>query len=248
MRVPNLPIEMLREISRFADPKTRAAFSRATSKYTRKTIPIGFAVMRVGPRQLSQPRHVINRSRATAKATPLRHSSDVIDRVNPAAYKNNAWRFYRVWGRDHILFTNSRNGNPFTINKKTGARKPVPARLGVANGSLEHLTARKNGFHTWSAYVKRAMRDRRISAGKGVRDAKYAQINANVQRLLGGNNRALNRYSVPNLVWWANPTRWMDANGTPYVKYRGQWVRYGSNTPLTKSMIVENIRLMNSMR
>jgi len=248
---PNLPENMLREMLSHASPRTRRRFAQATTRnfYTRRTLPIGLQVTKVGPSQFpSHTPRVINRSRAVAKASPLRLSGDSIDRINPAAYKNNTWRFYRVWNRNHILFTNTRNGNPFILDKRTGARKPVPARLGIANGPLQRLTARKNGFHTWTAYIKRAMRNRRLIAGKGVRNAKYTRINTNVQRLLDGNNRALNRYSVPNLVFWANPTQWMQMNGTPYVKYRGQWARHGSNSVLTKNDIIENIRLQHSLR
>ena len=166
-----LPPEMLREIARFADPRTLAALSRAT-KYTRKSLPVGLAVTRVGPRPVSFPRQVVNRSRSVAKASPLRFSRDVIDRTNPAAYKNNTWRFYFPWSRDYILFTNTRNGQPFIIDKKTGARKPVPARLGVVNGPLQFLQNRKPGFHTWSEYVKRSMKNRRLVAGTSVRNAR----------------------------------------------------------------------------
>ena len=242
-----LPPEMLREISRFVNLRTLAAMSRAT-RYTRKSLPVGLAVTRVGPRPVSFPRQVVNRSRSVAKASPLKFSRDVIDRTNPAAYKNNTWRFYFPWSRDYILFTNTLNGQPFIIDKKTGERKPVPARLGVVNGPLQFLQNRKPGFHTWSEYVKRSMKNRRLVAGTSVRNAKYAQINANVQRLVGGDQRALNRYSLSNLVWWANPTKWMQMNGIPYVKYKGQWTRCCSNGTLTKNNIIDNIHLQSSAR
>ena len=245
----NLSRNELGEIARFLSPRNRRALSMATSRYTRKTLPIGLSVTKVGAPAIQIVRPpVINRSRAVAKASPLRFSKDVIDRSNPAAYKNNTWQFYLPWARDYILFTNTRNGRPFIIDKKTGARKPVPVRLGVVNGPLQFLQARKPGFHTWSEYIKRSMKNRRLVAGTNARNAKYRQINTNVRRLIGGNHRALNRYSVSNLVWWANPTRWMQMNGVPYVKYRGRWTRYGANSVLTKNNIINNIHLQNNAR
>lgn len=241
---PYLPPELLMKIA--SSPKTRAAMSRATNKYTRRTLPIGLAVTTVGASLVPRARPpAINRSRAVAKAVPLRFSKDPIDRKNPAAYKNNTWQFYDPYRRHHILFSNTRNGQPFLINKN-GTRKPVPAKL------LEHQRyapqPRKPAFHTWEAYTKRYLKNRRIAGGQGARNAKRAQMNMNIQRHLNGNTKALNKYSLSNMVWWANPTNWMSANGQPYVKYKGYWARYGSNGVLTKNDIINDIKLKNSLR
>lgn len=246
---PYIPPDLMRRIASASSPRTRTTMARLTNKYTRGTLPIGLAVTKVGRPMISPLRPpVINRSRAVAKAVPLRYSTDVIDRINPAAYKNNAWRFYTLL-TNQILFTNTRNGQPFVIDKKTGVRKPVPARLHVADGPLPRVSPRKTTFHTWQAYTGRAMRERRIAGGQGVRNTKRARINDNVRRFLANTNKTtLNKYSVANLVWWANPVDWMQENGTPYVKSGGKWTRYGSDHSVTKQNIMNNIKLMNSMR
>lgn len=65
---------------------------------------------------------------------------------NPKAYLNTRWRFVN---RNHNIFYNTRNGEAFMINKRSGQRKRVPQGLRAGN-----LTARTNA-HTWNAYTKR---------------------------------------------------------------------------------------------
>lgn len=244
--IPNLPVNMLREIAA-KSPSTRRAMVRATT-IPRRQMPIGLAVTKVGPPLIPKNRPpVINRSRAVAKSVPLKYSSDPIDRVNPMAYKNNAWKFYIHLRRNHIAFANNRNGQPFEIDKKTGGRKPIPARLGFGAGPLRGMQARKPGFHTWNAYQKRAMRDRRLRSGEAGHMTAYLEVNRKVRQYLNGNMSALNNVPYSRLIWWAQSKNWMNANGRPYVKLRGKWHRYGGNV-VTKNNVINDIILMNSMR
>jgi hypothetical protein len=173
--------------------------------------------------------------RSPPRAKPLKFSKEPIDRINPIAYKNKEWKFYVYWNKAHILFKNTSNGVPFLIDKKTGTRKNIPLRLGV--GNTNPFKPRKQN-HTWQGYIKRSILDSRLQAGQGVRNQKQKNIDANVQKFLGGNSHILNKYSIPNLVYWASKTDWM---GNPYVKRGGQWSRYAGPN-LTKNNILNNIR------
>lgn len=77
------------------------------------------------------------------------------EHLHPTAYKNNTWRFYAVplAHRNHAIFYETRNSAPFVIDKKTGARKPVPQRL--LQGGIGELFPRNMTRNTWNAYSKR---------------------------------------------------------------------------------------------
>ena len=246
---PNLPANMLRAIAQQASPSTRRAMMRATTTIPRRQMPIGLAVTKVGLPVIPKNRPpVVNRSRATAKTPALKYSSDAIDRINPVAYKNNTWKYYVYLTKYHIAFANTRNGQPFEINKKTGARKPIPARLGFVQGPLQGMKPRKPGFHTWNAYQKRAMRNTKLRSGKAGHNDAYLDVNRKVRTFLNGNQSALNNVPYSRLIWWAQSKNWMSANGRPYVKRGGKWYRYGGGHVVSKNNVINDIELMNSMR
>ena len=243
----NIPPDLLRSIASLGSPETRRSMARATAIPRRQT-PIGLAVTRVGSSTVSPNRHVVNRSRATAKTPTLKYSRDTIDSVNPAAYKNNTWKYYMYLTRDQIAFANTRNSQPFLIDRKTGARKPLPAaRLGVTNGPLQGMHPRRESFHTWNAYQKRLMRDQKYKAGKSGYNMVVLNVNKKVQQYLNGNNSALNTIPTTRLIIWARTRNWMNANGELYVKLRGKWHRYGGGE-VTKNNVKNNIRRMASLR
>jgi hypothetical protein len=188
----------------------------------------------------------INRSRATAKTPTLKYSLDEIDRVNPAAYKNNTWKYYLYLTKHHIVFANTKNGQPYEIHKKTGTRIPFPAaRLGYIPGPLQGMKPRKPNFHTWNAYQKRAMRDVKLRSGEAGHQAAYNAVSRKVNAFVNGNNRALNTVPLSTLVWWSQKANRMTANGQPYVKINGKWHRYGGNV-VTRNNVLNNIRMAYS--
>jgi hypothetical protein len=242
---------MLRAIAAQASLATRRAMRSATSM-TRRQMPIGLAVTKVGrpliPTNRPPP---INRSRAMAK--PLRSLKSYvlgINRIVPVAYKNRNWRFYSQLNRGQIIFFNTRNGAPFMIHKKTGERIPLAPRAAwvTANNLARIYKQPRRPRNTWNEYMKRMTRIKEhVIKGQPKRNAKRNAINAAVARYVGGNYRALNAYSVPNLAWWAKSTNWMSMNGAPYVKRRGQWERYGG-ARVNKNIITNNIMLAHSLR
>jgi hypothetical protein len=246
---PNLPANMLRYIARTASPQTRRAMSRATTPYTRRTLPIGLQVTKVGPPIVPRNRPpVVNRSRAVAKTPKItRGSSNSIDRIVPQAYKNNRWQYYSSVRRHIVLFLNTPKGAAYTFNKQ-GQRVNVTnaflAKHGLAdNWRRVSLKQRRKNYHTWDAYQKRLMKFR---GGKGsILPRLLADIDAKVQRFIHGDRHALDDVPYSRLVLWANLNRRMSSNGTPYVKNAstGKWRRYGSGQDLTKNMILNNINL-----
>lgn len=239
---PNLPANMLRHIAQSASPRTRRAMSRATTPYTRRTMPLGLQVTKVGAPTVSVVRPpVVNRSRATAKTPKITRGSVVeIDRTIPQAYKNNTWKYYYRPMQHLFLFLNTPKGVPYTFNKH-GKRinAQVPDHIGDWRG---HLRLRRK-IHTWDAYQKRLMNFRGLKGSTLPR--VLASIDAKVQRFIHGDRHALDDVPYSQLILWANMNRRMSSNGRPYVKNasNGKWYRYGSGQPLTKNMILNNINL-----
>jgi hypothetical protein len=248
--VPNLPPEMLREIAKTMSPRNQRVLRAATSKYTRKTLPIGLAVTKVGRPTINITRPpVINRSIAKAKTRTVRSSEEPIDRIIPAAYKNPHWRYYAWLTAKQIIFKNTPTGQSYLINKKTGARRAsnvgrIYQRYGlIPNNPLREWGHRTNA-HTLNAYYKRAQKSSGYDKGHSVRLNKKQAINNNVELFRHGNRRALNKWTIPNLAWWAGSS-YMAINGSPYIKRGGRWYPYGSERPLTKQNILENINAHN---
>lgn len=258
----NLPANMIREIASRTSPKTRRAMARATTIPRRQT-PIGLAVTKVGlpviPKIRPSP---MNRSRAVAKTPIVRYSSDPIDGANPAAYKNNTWKYYLYLTKHHIVFANAvqvpgrggrlrtRAGQPYLINTRTGARTPLPARLqNRFDNRLGEMKVRRPTYHTWNAYQKRLMRDSKLRAGQPGYDAMIMNVDKKVQRFLNGTKHALNNVPFSRLILWSRTKNWINSNGVPYVKQKnGKWYPYGSNIPLTKNRLMNNIKFFHSLR
>lgn len=248
---PNLTANMLREIAARASPRTRRAMRAATS-IPRRQMPIGLAVTKVGPSIIPRLRPPpINRSRATAKpAGGLKRYMSGINKFVPVAYKNRNWRFYSQLNGGQVIFFNTRNGAPFMIHKKTGARIPLKPRAAwvTANNLARIPKIARRPKSTWNDYIKRVTRIKEhVIKGQPQRNRKLTEINNAVNKYVGGNLRALNTYSVPNLAWWAKHANWMSMNGDPYVKRGGQWERYGGSR-VNKNMILNNIELAHSLR
>jgi hypothetical protein len=250
---PNLPANMLRTIAQQASPGTRRAMSRATTPYTRRTLPIGLAVTKVGGPIVPRNRPpVVNRSRATAKTPKAGVGAfNWIDQLSPQAYKNNAWRFYLQGnsrrGRQIMIFLNTPRGNPFTFNK-VGRRVPITHLQGHAWRG--HLRQRRPTYHTWGEYQKRLAKGERLRRGRPKLMGILRTVDRKVKRFVNGDRHALDDVPFSLLIMWANTTEWMNANGKPYVKniHNKIWRRYGSQQPLNKNMILNNINLMHSMR
>ena len=240
---PNLPANMLRYIARTASPQTRRAMSRATIPYTRRTMPIGLQVTKVGAPIVPRNRPpVVNRSRATAKTPKItRGSANDIDRIVPQAYKNNAWQYYYRPMQHLVLFLNTPKGVPYTFNKH-GKRinAQVPDHIGNWRGRLR---LRRKTYHTWNAYQKRIMNFRGLKESTLPR--VLTDIDAKVQRFVHGDRHALDNVPFTRLIMWANMNRRMSSNGSPYVRnvHNKIWRRYGSGQNLTKNMILNNINL-----
>lgn len=243
---PNLPANMLRYIARTASPQTRRAMSRATTPYTRRTVPIGLQVTKVGAPIVPRNRPpVVNRSRATAKTPKItRGSSNSIDRIAPQAYKNNRWQYYSPVRRHVVLFLNTPKGVAYTFNKQGQRVNVTPAFIAkheiAQNWRRVSLKQRRKNYHTWDAYQKR-LSGRKESTLPRV----LADIDAKVQRFVHGDRHALDDVPFTRLIMWANMNRRMSANGRPYIRdvHNKIWRRYGSNQQLNKNMILNNINL-----
>lgn len=249
---PNLPANMLRQIAKAASPKTRRALSRATTPYTRRTMPVGLQVTKVGSPAVSVVRPpVVNRSRATAKTPKIGTGVDFIDRAAPQAYKNNRWQYYSYIKRNVVLFLNTPKGAPYTFNKQGQRVNVSPAFLArhelPDNWRRMSLKLRRKNYHTWDAYQKRLMRFRGLK-GSTLPNV-LTGINAKVQRFVNGDRHALDDVPFSRLIMWANVTNWMGSNGTPYVRNMQNqvWRRYRSGEILNKNMILNNIKFMHSM-
>ena len=264
---PNIPANMLRQIARTASPKTLRALSRATTPYTRRTMPIGLQVTKVGAPVVSVVRPpVVNRSRSTAKTPKISGTNDPIDRIVPQAYKNNRWKYYSYVSKNFVAFFNAPTrpqtegrrrarlnwGTMYTFNKHGQRVNVTPEFLKKhkLRESLGHrdlkLKFRRKNFHTWDAYQKRLM------VKGSTLPHVMAGINAKVQHFIHGDDHALDDVSYSQLIMWANMTNWMETKGgPPYGKNKsnGKWYRYGSfYEPLTKNMILNNINFMHSLK
>ena len=244
----NIPENIEREIVERASPRTLRKIARVTTAipYTRRTLPIGLSVTKVGaPKYNIKRPPVINRSVAKAKPYTLRSSTgEIIDTQNPLAYKNPHWKFYVRLDLQHVLFKNTPNGPAYLINKKTGQRRESnPARLDFFPAlGPQNWTPRTNK-HTWSEYLKRASKQERYNKGSSQRRLKKERITENVNAYMNGNNRALNKWSLPNLAWWVSQSNMMTYHGRPYIHRGGQWYRTNNfKKPLTKQEIIYNIR------
>jgi hypothetical protein len=246
----NLPYDILREIAS-KDPQVRKEMSRAISSYKRTTMPIGLAVTKVGSKIISPNRRVINRS--TMKKQKKEPFASVLRRpVNagvPAALKNKNWKFYtsaRMWPSNvpTVVFYNSKNGQGFMINKKTGARKPTQGRFNFIQNRPKES---RKSTDTYQAYLKRANKAKRIFEGQESRTKKKNLINANVKVFLNtGNKSVLNKWTFSDLLWWSRHTSW--ANGH-YVKLPGlKWTHPDSGRNVTRNSLLEDIQILNSMR
>ena len=243
---PNLPANMLRYIARTASPQTRRAMSRATTPYTRRTMPIGLQVTKVGAPIVPRNRPpVVNRSRAVAKTPKItRGSSNSIDRIVPQAYKNNRWQYYSHIKRHVVLFLNTPKGAAYTFNKQGQRVNVTPAFLTKHelpdNWRRVSLKQRRKNYHTWDAYQKRLSGSKESTLPRVLAD-----IDAKVQRFVHGDRHALDNVPFTRLIMWANMNRRMSANGSPYIRnvHNKIWRRYGSGQNLTKNMILNNINL-----
>lgn len=74
---------------------------------------------------------------------------------HPMAYRNTTWRFYAtpLAHRNRTIYYTNRNSVPFLIDKKSGARKPVPRIL--LQGGVGTLVPRNMARNTLNAYTKR---------------------------------------------------------------------------------------------
>jgi len=237
-----LPINMVREIAKHADPSTiRALRAALQPNITRKTIPIGLAVTRVGRPIINIQRPPpINRSLAKVKTPRLPESKVSIDRAAPAAYKNPNWKYFKHLGGQMIIFKNSQNGLPYVVNSKTGARRENKHLHRVLNQGGDWNTLpwqRRTKTHTIQAYYNRMQS---LAKGFGGRNAKLNNITRNAHLYRNGNNRALNRWSLSNLSWWAR-TGPMSYNRN-YVSVGKKLYRSGANVPMTRQNLLANIR------
>lgn len=235
---------MWKKMGEAASPKERASLARVFGLPKKRSVPI----LKLEP-VISRVHHVINRSRATAKTikVPREGSNKLtsLNKINPIAYKNTNWRYYIPYSLHHAYFSNSANGPLFMINTKSGARKNVPARLAIPANTQRKT---RKATNTWNNYIKRAEAGRRYAAGESKRTNKYFNISGKVNHFLGGNKNALKNISIPDLMYWAQQSTMMSANGKPYIKRGGLWYPYGSSTPVNKASILRNIKMYRNMQ
>ena len=253
-RPKNLSRNELEEIAKFLRPKNRRRLSRATNKYTHSTLPIGLEVTKVGapPIQVVRP-PVINRSRAVSATPKIPTSRDYIDRFAPQAYKNNNWQYYFGWPiLKLVVFLNTPKGEPFIFNKE-GKRVNLQQKHfttpggGIPANWRQKLKLRRKNFHKWEEYQKRITASRRFRRRTNINfNRVYVDIGNKVARYAKGDRHALDGVTFAQLVIWANAYNSpMAANGSPYVQNRATrlWRRVSQNVPLTRSNILNNIRL-----
>lgn len=227
-----------------ASPKERARLARVFGLTKKRSVPI----LKLQP-VISRVHHVINRSRATAKSVKVPRGGlsklTSLNKINPIAYKNTNWRYYIPYSLHHAYFSNSANGPLFMINTKSGARKNVPARLAIPANTERKI---RKATNTWNSYLKRAEAGRRYAAGESKRTNKYFNISGKVNKYLGGNGSALKNVSIPDLMYWAQQSTMMSANGKPYIKRGGLWYAYGGGIPVTKKNILQDIRMYKNIQ
>lgn len=250
----NLSLNELRAIAEFLSPRHRRALSKATNIYTHSTLPIGLRVTKVGapPIQVIRP-PAFNRSRAVSATPKILTSRDYIDRFAPQAYKNNNWQYYFSWPiLKLVVFLNTPKGEPFIFNKE-GKRVNLQQKLfttpggGIPANWRQKLRLRRKNFHKWEEYQKRITASHRFRRRRNINfNRVYADIGNKVARYARGDRHALDGVTFAQLVIWANAYNSpMAANGSPYVQNRATrlWRRVSQNVPLTRSNILNNIRL-----
>lgn len=235
---------MIRQISQVSSPRTQRAIARGTTKspYTRKTLPIGLAVTKVGAPIAPMTRRTVNRTRASAKTPRIPNSPNFVDRYAPQAYKNTTWKYYTAPTRDKVIFYNSKNGQPFTFTKD-GRRVNVPAsyfqRIGMIPNALRERAHPRRKTHTFTAYQKRLEKHIQTVRGGPMRTQFWMEVNGKVSDYLNGHTNALKNVPTSTLIWWAGQSLWMH----PYEKYGGVWRRQGGGE-VSRNNILNNIQLM----
>jgi len=253
-RNQKLPNNMLREVAARLSPRNQRAIRSATSPYTRKTLPIGLAVTKVET-VIPKSHQVIVRSMSSAKAISAVHTSEPIDRIVPAAYKNPHWKYYVVLTTpvsSSIIFKNTPNGQPYIINRKTGTQRTnsgFDRTLRYYEINMQNLEdprvpwKTRKTKHTWQEYLKRLNRtSRTYYRGAYQRKSKEIQMTNNIRKYsLGENTKALNKWSFGNLMWWSK--RNIISLPLPYVKRNGKYYRHGQgyNHPITKNNLIKSI-------
>ena len=230
-----LPKEMWQAIAQTLNASSRASLARAL------------------PGIVPKNRRVVNRSRAVSATPKISTSRDYIDRFAPQAYKNNNWRYYFGWPiLKLVVFLNTPKGEPFIFNKE-GKRVNLQQKHfttpggGIPANWRQKLKLRRKNFHKWEEYQKRITASRRFRRRTNINfNRVYVDIGNKVARYARGDRHALDGVTFAQLVIWANAYNSpMAANGSPYVQNRATrlWRRVSQNVPLTRSNILNNIRL-----
>lgn len=270
--LPSLPPNVLLKIASKATPKTHASMSRAAtipSFYTRRQMPIGLAVTKVGSPLVPPRRHPpLNRSSLRKIAVsaripnPFGRYYDIrskklnrLNRVNPMAYRNKNWKYYTYDTRTggHAVFFNTPKGDPFWINKRTGARIPFNASSRAATrlefGPLQSIRSRlkeRKKVHTWENYLTRRANAFQYARGKNQRSTKLASISRAVNKMLNENNTSnVNKVTNSDLLWWVKHTNWMDPRS---YNIRNKKLVTSGGTTLNRKGIMNNIRVRAQFR
>jgi len=232
---------MLYEIGKKGSPRERRIIE-SFYRYPRRQEPIGLAVTKVGINPLrSVPKVIVRKNRPAAFTSRMARP---IDKRIPLAYKNTSWKYYINSG-DAFLFYNSKNGRPFMIDKRNGARKPVHARFMYLNNVPKNRLHVRKSNDTWHNYLKRANKTGRLLKGQPSRNAKLALIKSDVNKFVNGNNSVMNKWTIPDIMFWVQKTNWMSP--VEYVRMGGRWRHYGSGQNLTRNNLLNNIKNFHTL-